>query len=436
MDMASRRVGGHAEMISNLAEPIRGGLALSPSARNDLRTELPIDIAKQSVLRRRFILDGCKWDPQVGDINTLAPFPIVMPRRVWNQLARQAEQLASEAVAAEAEIVRRPHLLAALGLPVALQSVLRDAAPLTPAPGRVIRFDFHPTTQGWRITEANSDVPGGFGEASYFTRLMSNHFPGLQPAGDPAAVWCQLLASATGPAGMIALLSATGYMEDHQVNAFLAARLREFGCRAQLVTPEQIRWRDGIASLDTPWYRGPVAAILRFYQAEWLSRLPASLGWKFYFRGGKTPVANPALAIISESKRVPLVWSQLATQLPTWQALLPETRDPRDVGLNTDESWLLKTAICNTGDAVSARDWLQPHQWRAARWRARLFPWNWIAQKRFESLPVATPEGPRHACVGIYTVNGKAAGAYVRLSEKPWVDYLAVDAALLLTENE
>ena len=81
-------------MISNLAEPIRGGLALSPSARNDLRTELPIDIAKQSVLRRRFILDGCKWDPQVGDINTLAPFPIVMPRRVWNQLARQAEQLA------------------------------------------------------------------------------------------------------------------------------------------------------------------------------------------------------------------------------------------------------------------------------------------------------------------------------------------------------
>jgi len=100
-----------------------------------------------------------------------------------------AEQLTKEAVAAEEQISRRPELLKLLGLPPALCRVLAEEAPMTPAAGRVIRFDFHYTTQGWRISEANSDVPGGFSEASYFTEMMAEHFPGLRPAGNPADVW-------------------------------------------------------------------------------------------------------------------------------------------------------------------------------------------------------------------------------------------------------
>ena len=52
------------------------------------------------------------------------------------------------------------------------------------------------------------------------------------------------------------------------------------------------------------------------------------------------------------------------------------------------------------------------------------------------SVPIGTPAGQRHFCVGVYTVNGKAAGAYVRLSEKPLIDFSAVDAALLLEEDD
>src|SRR5665213_3479654 len=118
-------------------------------------------------------------------------------------------------------------------------------------------------------------------------------------------------------------------MEDHQVIAFLAARLRERGCLTYLAKPEQLFWRDGVAHLDG-WYRGPLAAIVKFYQAEWLSRLPEKCGWRYFFRGGKTHVANPGLAVISESKRFPLVWEKLSTSLPTWRELLPETRDARN----------------------------------------------------------------------------------------------------------
>ncbi len=389
-----------------------------------------------AAIRRRTLLEGCKWDPQVGDSNTLAPFPLILKASVWRTISAQAEQLAAEAAAAEEEIAQRPALLKSLGLPRALSTVLSTGADWTPAAGRVIRFDFHNTNGGWRISEANSDVPGGFSEASSFTRMMADGYPNLRPSGDPAASWSMALAAAAGASGTVALLSAPGYMEDHQVIAFLAARLRERGCRPHLAKPAQITWRDGRASLSTAWHSGPVDAIVRFYQAEWLCRLPRRIGWQHFFRGGSTPVANPALAIITESKRFPLVWDSLSIDLSAWRALLPETRDPRDAPWSHDDGWLLKTALCNTGDTISTREWMSPRDWLRTRFHARCFPGQWVAQRRFESLPVATPHGPRHACIGIYTINGKAAGAYARLSRTPVIDLAATDAALLLDADE
>ncbi|MDR3459143.1 MAG: glutathionylspermidine synthase family protein [Verrucomicrobiae bacterium] len=418
-------------MISNLESQ-----GADVTASRELWTETSLPSEDFSALRRQMLLEGCKWDAQVGDECTLAPFPLVMKRSVWNRLTVQAEQLTTEAFAAEQEIAQRPDLLRQLGLPQALQAVLADGAPLTCAAGRVIRFDFHFTTGGWRISEANSDVPGGFTEASLFTKLMARHHTQLQPAGDPLAVWCDALAVAAGTGGIIALLSAPGYMEDHQVTSCLAMHLQRRGCRPHLAKPEQIQWHEGIATLKTSWHSGPLDLVVRFYQAEWLTRLPAESGWRYFFRGGKTPVANPALALISESKRFPLVWNQLSTRLPAWRHLLPETRDLRDAAEFNEENWLLKTALCNTGDTVSIPRLMPAHLWRQTKWRARLAPGNWIAQRRFESVPVPTPIGPRHVCVGIYTVNGKVAGAYTRLSAKPVINFAAVDAALLIDPNE
>ena len=402
----------------------------------DLRAGPSIDAASFSKIRRRVVLEGCKWDPQVGDINTLAPFPLIMNASAWRNLAAQAERLSAESMEAEDEISHRSELLDDLSLPRTLRKVLAEDSPITPAAGRVMRFDFHPTTEGWKISEANSDVPGGYSEASHFTALIAEHFPELSPAGDPAGLWSQALAAAAGPDGSIALLSAPGYMEDHQVIAFLAAKLRENGCSAHLAKPEQILWKDGIAHLETAWHHGPLNAIVRFYQAEWLSRLPAKFEWRHFFRGGKTPVANPPLAVISESKRFPLVWDKLSAELPTWRRLLPRTCDPREAPWLRDESWLLKTAMCNNGDTVSIRELMKPKDWLQTRLSVHLRPRNWIAQRRFESVPLHTPIGERHVCIGIYTVNEKSAGAYARLSEKPVVDFSAVDVALLLQDNE
>ena len=401
-----------------------------------LRAENPVDAKVFAGLRRSALLEGCKWDPQVGDVDTLSRFPLVLKSNAWRWLATQAEQLTAETIAAEQELSRRPDLIGCLGLPRALRAVLAGEAPLTPAPGRIMRFDFHHTTQGWRLSEANSDVPGGFTEASHFTPMMAELFPRLRPSGNPADDWIAALAAAAGPSGVVALLSAPGYMEDHQVIAFLAARLRERGCGAHPARPEQIVWRDGVAHIETAWHRGPLDSIVRFYQAEWLCRLPRKTGWEHFFRGGRTPVANPALAVLSESKRFPLVWDSLSTALPAWRRLLPETRDPREAPWMHDDGWLLKTAMCNTGDTVSKREWMSRRHWLRTRWAVGLSANNWVAQRCFESVPVSTPLGSRHVCVGVYTVNGRTAGAYCRFSEKPVIDYAATDVALLIDDDE
>jgi len=39
-----------------------------------------------------------------------------------------------------------------------------------------MRFDFHWTTEGFRISEVNADVPGGFSESSAFPALMAPSF--------------------------------------------------------------------------------------------------------------------------------------------------------------------------------------------------------------------------------------------------------------------
>ena len=53
-----------------------------------LWTEAAVDSKTWFEIHRGAVLDGCKWDPQVGDIGTLSPFPLVLKASVWNWLAR------------------------------------------------------------------------------------------------------------------------------------------------------------------------------------------------------------------------------------------------------------------------------------------------------------------------------------------------------------
>jgi len=381
--------------------------------------------------RRRAVFDGCKWDPQVGDVSVLAPAPILLSPEGWDELSTFASQLAAETLAMESELVARPDLHGALGQPRALCRAYRDV-PASTAPGlRVMRFDFHWTTEGWRLSEVNSDVPGGYVEASAVASLMAGHQPGARLAGDPTAEIAAAI-STLCPGGRIGLVHATAYTDDRQVMVYLGRKLREIGLEPVLMAPDHVDWCAGQPRLPASWGGLPLDFLFRFFPAEWLPNLPRHSNWECFLHHQGVPMCNPATALLSQSKRLPLVWDRLATPHPTWSRLLPETRDPRDADWRRTEDWVLKPALGRVGDMVGMRGVTRDKEWRSIMRRATWFGRHWVAQRRFDAVPAEIEGREVFPCLGVYTLGSRACGIYGRVAAKPLIDHEAQDIAVLV----
>ena len=393
----------------------------------------PLAASAFAELRRRAIVDCCKWDPQVGDVCAIARSPLVVTRRAWNEVAGIAEALAAETLAAERELLDRPDLHRTLGLPRAARRALRQAARLGPPAGaaRLVRFDFHYTTEGWRISEANCDVPGGLNEASGLAPAIRPHYAWAAPVGDPAGAYAAAIAFRVGPRATVALVHATAFSDDQQMMLFVARRLESLGIATHLASPSHLRWRHGRAHLETAWWNGPLDLVIRFFPAEWLGALPAACGWPLLFAGARTPLANPATAILTQSKRFPLVWDRLRTPLPAWRAYLPETRDPRHAPWRRSDEWIVKPALGRVGEGIGMADAISAADMRRITRQARWWPGAWIAQRRFRVVSIAIGGRELFPCLGVYTLDGHVVGAYGRLGGVPLIDARAADAAVL-----
>ena len=380
-------------------------------------------------LRLRTIFECFKWDPQVEDSSVLAPFAIHLKKSAWNELARLAEQLAVETVTAENRILKDHNLLSALKLPRKIEKAIRNSTHILETP-RVMRFDFHFTTEGWRISEVNSDVPGGFIEAQGFTQLMSESL-GAAPTGLPAtAVAKALVGSANIAQANIAFVHASAYSDDRQVMLFLAREVEKFGARAVLLDPSQVSWSDDGPRARCEWFEGPLHSIFRFFPAEWLPNLRRTCGWENFFANTRAPQCNPGAALISQTKRFGILARMMADALPTWNALLPETREVRGIETRSAD-WVFKPALGRVGEDIGISGITSVKELNAIR-RALFFaPGAWVAQRRFEMLSLPTPLGPQYLCLGVYTVNGAAAGIYARGSSSPIINHTARDVAVL-----
>lgn len=392
----------------------------------------PLDTAQFAELRRRAIFDCYKWDPQVGDASAIARAPLVVERQAWQEVVGIAEALAAETLAAERELARRPELHRALGLPRAVRRALKGAVSAAPADAaRLVRFDFHFTTDGWRISEANSDVPGGLNESSGLPPAIANHYPWAAPVGNPGAAYASALGARAGERGVVALVHATAFSDDQQMMLFVAKRLEALGMTTHLASPGHLRWQDGRAELRADWWHGPLDLVVRFFPAEWLGELPAATGWPLLFAGARTPLSNPATAVLTQTKRFPLVWDALRTPIPTWRARLPETRDPRRAPWRTSDDWVLKPALGRVGEGIGMRECVGAAEIHRIRRHVRWWPGAWVAQRRFELVPLEMGGLPVYPCLGVYTLDGRVVGAYGRLASTPLIDARAADAAVL-----
>lgn len=390
-------------------------------------------------IKRAAIFDCCKWDPQVEDVCTLSPLPLVLTSEAWTELVSLAEKLARETVAAEADILQNPRSLKDLGLSWMLRRALSDGEILKNHSRqlRLIRFDFHFTTDGWRISEANTDVPGGFNEASGFTKLVAPHCRYTAPAGDPTLEMARAISEIIPQNSTVALVHATSFSDDRQVMVFLGRRLEEAGFKAVLAAPDHLRWENDRAFFDTDWASGPVDFVFRFFPAEWLTALPRRCGWWHFLGGSQTPICNPGLAIISQTKRFPLLWDELPVALPTWRALLPRTFDVRKIDRKIPpESLVFKPAFGRVGDMIKMAGVTAEKETHRIERSVRRYPKMWVAQERFEAVPMCSGIGDFFPCIGIYTLNARVIGAYGRMARRPLIDHLAQDTAVLVAQPQ
>jgi glutathionylspermidine synthase len=403
------------------------GMSLNP-----LSCALPLGADVFASVMRRAIFDCCKWNAHSESGPLICPFPLILDQSAWTELGEMAERLAQEVMAAEEELVQRPPLHRRLGLPRSLLKNLGRISKSIPTPGiRLIRFDFHWTTEGWRISEANTDVAGGYIEASGITRLFAEHYPELHMAGDPAESLAEAIANRCNRGAVVAFVHMSVYSDDRQIMLYLAQRFQEKGLRSCLISPDQLCWKDGKPSVRCAWHSGPIDAIFRFVPAEWLSRFWRKTDWSNLVAGGRTPVCNPGYAVLSQSKRFPLIWDQLQTPLPCWRRLLPETRAPDDIA-DYDESWILKPALGYEGEDIAIERVTEQDSINEIRQRACKNPSMWVAQRRFEVVPVRTPDGNLFPCLGVYVIDGRAAGIFGRAAVRPLIDERAREVVVLI----
>jgi glutathionylspermidine synthase len=395
----------------------------------------PIPAPEYGAFRREVIFSCCKWDPQVGDVNTIADSVVVLSAAAAGRLSAWAEALAAETLAAELELARRPDLWRELALPWPVRRALAAAAGRAYTGGvRVMRFDLHPTSDGWAVSEVNSDVPGGFAEASALARLATRFVAGSAAWGDVGQAVAAGFAAVLAPGARVALVHATAYADDRQVMQFLGEALAVRGLIPLLVAPDHLRWPDGRVQCIAREQQGEVAGVVRFFPVEWLPLLPRAADWRGYFRHS-VPCCNHATAILTQSKRLPLLWERLGQPASTWRQLLPETRDPRQADWRRDRDWILKPALGRVGEAVTIPEVTPASEWRRISWSARLCPRDWVAQRRFQSRLLASPRGGRHLGLGVFTVNGRACGFYGRLADRPRIDQYAQDVAVVVQQT-
>ena len=388
------------------------------------------DEAWQTV-KFRTIFECCKWDVQSEDHCVLAEFPLLIGESRWQELSAFAEALSRELANAERELMRRRDLQEKLGLPEALREEFGRLGEPTQGVARVMRFDFHFTDEGWRISEVNADVPGGFIEASGFTQLMAAHYPGATTPPDPASTYARTLAAELGLDAVVGLVHATAYSDDRQVMQFLGKRMIEHGLRTILSSPGHIRWDEDKASISSSFAESRLDAIVRFFPAEWLPTLRTKSQWTPFFAGSRTPVSNPGSAVLVQSKRFPLVWDSLSTELRTWRALLPETVCPSIV-LKDLRDWVVKPALGRVGEDIAISGVTSERKMQLIHKAAQRRPSQWVAQRRFAVVPLSGSSGSHYPSIGVFTVDGTVAGAYARIGRKPLIDDEAQDIAVLI----
>ena len=400
---------------------------------------IPIPKEKYEEYRLSVMFDCYKWDPQFLDNNTVAKYALVLTEEEYEEVKKLTEMLDEETIAAEQFLNNHLECAKELQLSKEFHKEIRTMRNYDPKKHiRLMRYDFHPVENGeWAISEVNSDVPGGYAEASLMP-LAAIEATGLQDCwfnsfGDNLV---NAIMEKTKPNGTVMLVHCTSYSDDRQVMQYLGDRLEEHGIKAVYGAADHVNFEDGKAFCILDGNEGEIDVIVRFTPLEWVKNVKPKK-WQGYFNT-ETPSCNHPIAIFAQTKKFPLVWDELeknGVSMKTWRKLLPETIRTKDA--EGREGFILKPVYGRVGEDISIKEACSEKEYKKIMKAAKRFPNSFVAQKKFKSVPLKGENDELfHVCLGSYTVNGKQAGFYARISKTPRIDSNAADIPVLIERRK
>lgn len=388
--------------------------------------------------RLDLIFNCYKWDPQFLDNNTIAKYVLVITKEEHEELEKLTEMLDKETRQAEEYLNHNLKLAKPLSLPKKIYKELKNMKNYEPDKHiRLMRYDFHPTLENkWAVSEVNSDVPGGFAEASLMPqaakKLLMEEKYWYKNFGE---ILVNSISKKVQTNGTIILVHCTSYSDDRQVMQFLGDKLKRAGFNIIYAAADHLKFENNEAISILDGNEGKVDAIFRFTPLEWLKDIKPKR-WQGYFDTITTSCNHP-IAIFAQTKRFPLVWDVLEKReikLDTWKKLLPETLEIKDA--KNKEGYIYKTACGRVGEKISIKEACKDDEYKEIMKDVKRHPKQYIAQKRFNSKPMVSEDGENfHVCLGSYSVDGKHAGYYARISKTPRIDSNAADIPVLIERS-
>ena len=395
---------------------------------NDMYNEYKLDV----------MLDCYKWDPQFCDNNTVAKYALVLSEKEHEELKLLTEKLIKETTEAENFLNKNLKYTKALEIPNKFRSDIKSMKNYNPDKHiRLMRFDFHPTLENkWAVSEVNSDVPGGFAEATLMNRksleYLSNENYYAISFGDFLA---DAIKKKVRQGGRIMLVHCTSYSDDRQVMQFLGDKLSGMGYEVIYAAADQLKFENGKAISILNNREGEVDGIIRFSPLEWVADMK-SKNWHGYF-DTETVSCNHPIAIFAQTKRFPFVWDLLESKgidLSTWRELLPETLEVNDK--KVDDKFIYKPVYGRVGENISIKEACKDDEYKKILEDVKRHPKKYLAQKKFNSRHLTNEDGEEfHVCIGSYGVENSHAGYYARISRSPRIDSYAADIPVLIEKE-
>ena len=390
---------------------------------------------KYDEYRLDLIFNCYKWDPQFLDNNTVAKHVLVISKEEHEEIKRLTEEIDKETREAEEFLNNNFKFAKPLALPRKIYSELKNMKNYDKEKHiRLMRYDFHPVEDGsWAVSEVNSDVPGGFAEASLIPEVARKVI-GKEEFSyiNFGEILAHAISKKVKKNGRIMLVHCTSYSDDRQVMQFLGDKLEKLGYEVIYGAADHLKFENGEAISVLNGKEGKVDGIFRFTPLEWLRAIRPKR-WGGYF-DTITPSCNHPVAIFAQTKRFPLVWDVLeknGIKLDTWRKLLPDTIEVKDV--KGKDGYIFKPACGRVGEKISIKEACIGDEYKKILDDVRKHPKQFLAQKKFKSKPVISDDGNKfHVCLGSYSVDGIHGGYYARISNLPRIDSNAADIPVLI----